>query len=528
MKKLFDNTRRKTLWILLVVALIAVPFIATRCGTGATTGNGTGTITIKGLADTTTLAEGVKAMGALADADVTIGTPGKDTEALTTIATGTTASDGTYSITVSVSDLQSITDDNNRACNLMVTVGTSLGATVSFDTATQAAFVPVANKINYMKQQIALKTFGKGIDPTELDYNGDIERKFSDLTGYGPTDADRFAKMADAIKASEDVMAEIAAGLGISTADLALLDAKAREYHDTYLEPIFRAAFEAKAPPDQDALDAAFANMEQAMKDYALSLGLTEQQFMDLKNMCDQQMRAKMESGLGPTDPAVVEIKHRDMGNKMIDLFYAQYDAAYTLANATTPEGDSFAEANPTRFSAYVSSKEAIATVLREKLNDTDILDPKLIGNYLRTAFFDAYLFPPKDEMITQEVTPDEMNDIMASWESSRIMVYFMGFFSDTQRDDIFSGMGETLQPIFRNRFEDITNSSGYYMGHEFWASEPSADEIQSRLENFKTALDNAINSIVKTPFESVFGVSDTTTSYINAFRILNAPPDAF
>jgi len=65
-------------------------------------------------------------------------------------------------------------------------------------------------------------------------------------------------------------------------------------------------------------------------------------------------------------------------------------------------------------------------------------------------------------------------------------------------------------------------------MGPSFWESRPTGEEIAARTEKFKTALNNAINSIVSTPFNAVSWVGGTNVSdLINAFVIINAPPDA-
>lgn len=521
---------RKWIAFGLLLGFISFVGLVAGCGPQVAEEAAVETITVKGLA-TTTGAKGVKTMAVLADADVSIGKPAKDSEDLTEVATGKTGSDGTYIVDVALSKIQDDAVDG-RVQNLMVVItkaGTTLGATIpSISIATQAAFAPPANVKGLMKQKIARKAFKKGIDPKEFDFNTNIERKFEDLTDYDPTDDTKFDKMAEAIKNSEDVMDEIATGLGIDTTVLAKLDKKALEYHNTYIEPIFREAFENKIEPDRDKLDEALTNMEKYMKDYALSLGLTEQQFMDLKNMHDQHMQQGMKDGLGTDDPAFKEIERRNMGNKMLDLFYAQYDAALTLAQASSGTRESFQTTNSARYNDYVASKEVIAQALRTKLNDTTLPDPRVIHEYLRLAFFEQFLFPPIEDMPTKEgeMTIEQMEQKMKQYKSSRILVYFMDTFFPIQKYQIFEAMGKTLQPIYRNRFEN-TNSD-YYMGPEFWASNPTPTQIQDRLEKFKTALDTAINSVIKTPFENVFGVSDTTTSYINAFRILTAPPDAF
>lgn len=529
--------KKQTIVALLLVLACSVVLVGYLFGCGQTGGGGTtasGTVTIKGLASSSGLSsiQGIKASSALSGATVTIGKPAKNSEDMTAIATGITGSDGTYSIDVDFSQVSSLTDSNNKVNNLMVIItqnGTTLGATIpAIDTATKSAFAPSADETGYMKQKIALKTIKKGMDPKDLDFSGDIDQKFTNFEGYKSTDDSKFDKMADAVKNSNEVGDDIAAGLGISTTILAQLEAKAKEYHDTYIQPIFKAAFDNKTPPDKTTLDTAFANMEKALKDYALTLGITEQQFLDLKNMKGQQMQSDIEQDLGAQDNAVKGFKQQENGNKMIDLFNAQYDAANTLAQASIGSKQSFANASPTQYAAFVASKEAIATVLKAKLNDATIINPMEIGNYLRLAFFDRWLFPPMAEMPSKEGEKNsgEMETIMSGYKSSRIMMYFMDFFSESQRQSIFQSMGSTLQPIFQNRFQNT--GSPYYMGEQFWASNPTPTEIQTRLGLFKTALDNAINSIVKTPFESVFGASTTTNTYINSFKILNAPPDAF
>ncbi|OGC06416.1 hypothetical protein A2526_06710 [candidate division WOR-1 bacterium RIFOXYD2_FULL_36_8] len=552
MRLMFDSPKKRMFWIVFLAFVLFLPFIATHCGKSASSGGSSSgggvtpslerAITVKGLATSANIfASSIKnvriqASSALADANVTIGEGAKDSEDIVEIATGRTDSLGKYSIEIDVSDLRSDVTDN-KVSNLMVIIekdGVIVGSTLpTTDLTTKTAFAPTANPSGYKKQMIARKVFKKGSDPKDFNFVDNVDRKFSDISG------EKFEEMAEAIKAAEDMRAQIAESLGIDVSKLALLDERARTYHDTYIEPIFRQAFENGIPPDRETLDAAFAQMDEVMKDYAVSLGITEQQFVDLRAMNDKNMQGYMQEQLGANDTDFKDMKRRDEGNKMIDLFIAQFDAADTFAQASTASKQSFKNANPAKYAEFLAKKDTVITALKEKMNDTTITDPRAIGDYLRTEFFDAFLFPPLEQAQSSGVrdkkavkikfskdNPEDMEAIMQAYANTRIMVYFMNFFTTEQRGTIFQSMGQTLQPIFQSRYED--SQSVYYMGPSFWESRPTGEEIAARTEKFKTALNNAINSIVSTPFNAVSWVGGTNVSdLINAFVIINAPPDA-
>ena len=550
MKKLVLNNRHKLSLFALFLLVVIIPLFSVYCGQNAsssgggaettpTTGN---SITVKGMATSATTGTSsiknvrILASSVLADANVIIGKGVKDSDEIVEIATGTTDASGKYSIDLDISELEGAATDN-KVSNLMVLIekdGVTVGSTIpTTDLGTKTAFAPTADPSGYKKQMIARNVFKKGQDPKDFNFVDNVDRKFSDISG------EKFDEMAEAIKAADDMRLQIAVSLGISAEALALLDAKGREYHDTYIEPIFRQAFDSGNPPNRETLDAAFAQMDEAMKDYAVSLGITEQQFVDLRAMHDKNMQGHMQEQLGANDTDFKDMKRRDEGSKLIDLFIAQFDAADTFANASTSSKQSFKDANPVKYAEFLAKKDTIITALKEKMNDTTITDPRAIGDYLRTEFFDAFLFPPVELMQANRVrdkksvqskfskdNPEDMEAIMQNYANTRIMVYFMNFFTAQQRGAIFQSMGQTLQPIFQARFE--TSSSEYYMGSSFWESRPTGEEIAARTEKFKTALNNAINSIVSTPFNAVSWAQGTSVStLINAFVIINAPPDA-
>jgi hypothetical protein len=158
----------------------------------------------------------------------------------------------------------------------------------------------------------------------------------------------------------------------------------------------------------------------------------------------------------------------------------------------------------------------------------------------MRTAFFDAFIFPPADAAkpapppagaSTAEVAAAvaSMETFMDQYISTRIMMYFMQtFLLQDDQMNFFGTVQPAMQAIFQTRFSDTTNSSGYYMGPGFWSTNPSATTIQGRLTAFTTALTAAIDNVTTQGIMSRAGFdSAQSAAVLTAFRILMAPPNA-
>ena len=497
-----------------------------------------------------TTAVGITTLGlrtfstALGTAEVKIGYCSTGSDEVIELGSGTTSPDGTYEVRVLAASLESLKATSGYVTNLMVTISKGdeiIGCVIPSISpeAGSRGYAPTASKGDYKKAVIARSAFKKGEDPKSFDYCGNIDKKFlsESLKDY---DASKIDAVADSVKGAEDAMEEIIAGLGISAATLEAMKKKGNELHRTYIEPIMQAAFAAKTPPDRATIDAAFASMEAAMTTYALGLGISGQQIADLKSMKDKQFETKMgeESAL-TGDAAFTESKLRMSGDKMINLFLGQWDAANTLAT-TAPSGEvTFAVSNEATYTSFTASKESIKAHLLA-LQATAGTDPGAIPTYLRTAFFDKFIFPPgnADKPAPPTGTSEaeiaaartSMEAFMNEYSGTRILMYFMSvFLTENDRDTFFRTTQPAMQAVFQTRFTDTSNSSGYYMGPGFWATNPSADTIQTRLAAFNTALGAAIdNSTTRAIIQTHAGfTASQTDAVLTAFRILMAPPDA-
>ncbi|MFA4906519.1 MAG: hypothetical protein WC645_08460, partial [Candidatus Margulisiibacteriota bacterium] len=353
-----------------------------------------------------------------------------------------------------------------------------------------------------------------------FDYSNNIDKKFSDdkVADYNDSKIDA---VADSVKSAEDSMDEIIAGLGISAATLEAMKKKGDELHRTHIEPILQAAFAAKTPPNRAAMDAAFASMEAAMTTYALKLGISAQQIADLKSMKNKQFETQMgQEGAMSGDLAFKESKLRMAGDQMINMFLGQWAAANTLATTAPGLKTTFSIANPVPYASFSASQESIKAHLLN-LMGTGGTEPMAIGDYMRTAFFDEFIFPPPD---ANKSSPETF---FQTYGSNRIMIYFMSTFLDpADRDTFMQTTQPAMQAVFQTRFSD-TNSS-YYMGPGFWATNPSAATIQAHLAAFDAALTAAIINPTTSDIMSRAGFdSAQTTTVLNAFRILMAPPNA-
>jgi hypothetical protein len=484
----------------------------------------------------------VRAYAGLSSAEVFLGIPLAGSDTFTTIITGATSADGNYSLSAPISLLSDATTESGFAANLMVIIskeGTVIGCVIpslSLEAGAET-FAPTADPGEYKKQLLARAAFKKGTDPRSFDFTSSIDSKFSGGT-MADYDLDKLDKLASSIHSSEAAERSIAEGLGISSAILDQLKEKGFELHKLYIEPIMRRGFETKTPPSRAELDLAFSSMEAAMKDFAIGLGLTEQQFADLRGMKDKTMETKMgEEGLAGDDPAFEEAKRRMGGSKMVTLFLGQWDAANTLANVAPSGKEKFAITQAAAYNRFVTSKEAIVAQLNS-LMGSDGMRPEQISGYLRSNFFDAFVFPPPsakpEERDGGGFDESSMEAMMRDYVSSRIMVYFMQtFLTERQRMTYFMSQEASMQPIFRNRFD--TPASPYYMGEQFWngttlGHRPSPEEVQARLVLFNAALDAAMddNTALQNIFRSAgFSESDITT-ILKSFRILMAPPDMF
>ena len=251
-------------------------------------------------------------------------------------------------------------------------------------------------------------------------------------------------------------------------------------------------------------------------------------------------------------DPAMREMRRRDMGGKMLDLFNVQYAAAAVLANASIDSRVSYASANATRYTSFTSSKTAIETAIKTKLDDGSkdssfgggtTGDPIWeLSNYLRSEFFDKYVFPsmvdmgappppgPLSLLAASDLPPindgfmDDMVSRYGTGAEARIMVYFMGFFAGG-KGALFNSMINSMQPIFTAQFSDPTASYGgqiYYMGPAFWATNPAPSVVKARNDAFKAALDNAVDTAVGT----AFNIFSNAAAVKAAFKTLSAPPN--
>ena len=225
-------------------------------------------------------------------------------------------------------------------------------------------------------------------------------------------------------------------------------------------------------------------------------------------------------------------------GDKMINMFLGQWNAANTLATTAPTRKSSFEATNPVPYAIFVASQESIKAHLLTLMGAAST-SPEAIPTYMRTAFFDRFIFPPPDAPKPPPPTGGTTTEIEAArvsmeafmdvYTSSRIMMYFMQVFvAPADRQTFFSTTQPAMQAVFQTRFSDTANSSGYYMGPAFWETRPSADTIQERLTAFNAALTAAIVNPTTsgTMSRAGFDTSQTAT-VLNAFRILMAPPDA-
>lgn len=546
---------KKTIALGLLFGLVGFAALTVGCGQQTSTATTTTTtlatssgVTIKGTSAGGSTSLGLRRFATgLTTAEVTIGVPIKGSDEVTIVARGTTDSDGNYSITVATASLESLkTGSGNTAANVVITIsseGTVIGCvlpSISLE-AGGTGYAPTASKGDYKKAMIARAAFKKGQDPKNFDYSGSIDTKFSSesMKDYTPDQVD---DMADSIKAGEDAEAKIGAALGITDEKMDLMRKKGFELHRTYIEPLMQAAFATKTPPNRAAMDAAFASMEAKMTEYARdTLGISGQAIADFKSMKDKQMEAKMgESSFLKNDDSFKEAQLRMSGDKMINMFLGQWDAADTIANLATAEAPKSFRYNPASaavYTSFVASKESIKTELLNKMS-TSGTSLEAIPNYMRTAFFDRFLFPAMADKPQEKqgggFDQASMEAKMGAFTNTRITVYFMNtFLNQQQRMTYFTSQETAMQPIFQNRFGN--SSSPYYMGLNFWngsltgGTPPTPDQVSARLALYKAALDAAMDN--NTTLKNIFiaaGFTDTqATTILKAFRILMAPPDA-
>lgn len=527
-------------WMVLGVLLSFAGFAIFSLGCGQQQGDSATTTTtvatasavvIKGATSSVSTGMSAKASTTFANAEVIIGLPIASSDAYTEIGRGTTDANGAYSINVNRDTLAGAAGESGYASNLILLVskeGVTIGCMIPSVSpeAGRVTYAPNANPGQYAKQKMARRCFGKGIPPKNFDFNANIDQKFSSDTVKGYNDT-QFDAVADSIKSGEDAGEEIALGLGISAANIQLMKNKGMELHKTYIEPIMQAAFENKTPPDRATMDAAFASMEAAMMAYAKELGITEQQLSDFKSMKDKTMETQMgQEDAMKNDPGFGEAKRRMMGTKITNLFLGQYDAANTVATIAPSGKTSYKDASGSsaNYSKFVASKEVIVAKLNAMLNDATMVNPEQIPNYLRNNFFDAYVFPPA---MNKPAPGEDMGQMMNSYANSRIMVYFMNtFLNDQQRMTYFASQESYMQPIFTNRFNNV--DSLYYMGPNFWSTNPTPEQIQAKLALYNAALDAAMdnNAALKSIFIAAGFTDAQATTILKAFRILMSPPD--
>lgn len=517
---------------------------ATTSGGGASGGGttGTDTITIKGVATSGLTTTGLRARASapLANADVSLVTftAGSTTPAVVT--TGKTDSNGSYSLSI---DTTKYSSDELKNCAAIITSGSvTVGATIpSVDTAKGAInYAQIADETEYKKTKILQKTVEKGIAANKIDFTQDIDQKFD--TSLANASNDDLGKLADAVKSGADAELNLAASLGITSSQSDLLKAKRDLLFKVYIQPVMKSAFENGVKPSKKIMDALFSLIEEEINTYANTVGVTPTQSTDFKNMKDQAVQANIPE----TSTALQQVKNesgrRSTGNKIIGLFIAQFDAADTCAMATPTGGMSFKDKNTATYESFVNAKARILASLEAFLTNTTLTDEGRIGEYLYRNFIDIYILPPPNAMegITKTAsikirvenppqggelpTGQQMESIMQQYVNSRIFVYFFNAFG-TQKSTIFSKIGQVIQPIFQKRFSDSTVA--YYMGDDFWKTNPTPDQMKTRLDAFKAAFDAAwesagINSVVSQAYPT------NTANIIAAMKILMAPPDAF
>lgn len=536
-------------WIVFGLVLALAGFLAFSAGCGQAQSSSTATTTtttttlaaassvgIKGSTSSTATGMGVGAFAAVGTAEVYIGYCTKDSDAITNLVQGTTDAIGDYALYIATASLEALKASGGYVPNLMVIVskeGVVYGCVIP-SISPEAGFTnyaPSANPGDYKKQLVTRSSFKKGMDPRNFDYTGNIDKKFSSSV-LKDMDPSKMDWLADSIKSADDFEANIAEGLGIDAALLSQMKQKGFQLHKTYIEPIMQAAFNDKTPPNREQLDAAFARLEAAMLDYAASIGLTGQQMADLKSMKDKQMETKMgEEGFAGGDPIFQEAKLRMMGDKMTSMFLGQWDAANTIANLkpSSSTRETFASAYAARYAAFVASKEAIKTQLTTYLSSST--SPETMPNYLRDSFFDEFVNPPMSEKPPEGGSQASMEAYMDQFTTSRIMVYFMKtFLTESGRQSFFNTLQPSMEAVFSKRFNDTSNSSGYYMGPLFWETRPDAATVQTRVENFNTALTNAVegNSALATVLSNAGFDTTQASAILKAFRIIMAPPDGF
>src|SRR3989338_3984202 len=244
--------------------LIGFALFGGGCGQTSTPSSSATTTTVaasSAVAISGTTAVGVTALGlrtfadALGSAEVKIGYCEAGSDEVKELGRGTTAPDGTYEVRVPVASLEALKATGGYVPNLMVEIskeGVVIGCVIPSlsPEAGSRGYAPTASKGDYKKALIARAAFKKGKDPKSFDYSGSIDEKFSSekMKDYTPGMID---DMADSIKAGEDAESKIGEALGISVASIEAMKMKGFELSRIYIEPIMRAAFESKTPPDR-------------------------------------------------------------------------------------------------------------------------------------------------------------------------------------------------------------------------------------------------------------------------------------